>query len=220
MPPLMALDTLRTGGGPNADWAAVELIGLRAWTGPDQPGCGGQRVRALCLAARNGPCRVRRVRAPLRHRPACPALASCGGAAGAMHRRWCWRGRRRLRPSVLSGLAAGEATPQDRLAEVWRQVLYGLVFGVVPQDFPAESAPPVRVGFAPGRYGSGVCGVRLWTGCHMMPPRPSCWPGMAQHWCGQVGPRRAVPVLAQAEFLSITPATRADRGGASGPRRP
>jgi hypothetical protein len=144
----MALDTLRTGGGPNADWAAVELIGLRLGLGQISPAVAASAYEPL-LAARNvhagcgGSERLCAIVRPVR-------AASCGGAAGAMHRRWCWRGRRRLRPSVLSGLAAGEATPQDRLAEVWRQVLYGLVFGVVPQDFPAESAPPVRVGFAPG----------------------------------------------------------------------
>jgi hypothetical protein len=204
---LMALDTLRTGGGPNADWAAVELIGLRLGLGQISPAVAASAYEPL-LAARNvhAGAAGQSASAPSSGLSALPRAAARLGYAQAL----VLAGQAQAAASVLSGLAAGEATPQDRLAEVWRQVLYGLVFGVVPQDFPAESAPPVRVGFAPGDTALAFAGASM----DRLPYDAATAKLLAGYGAALVRagrPAQAVPVLAQAEFLSITPATRADR---------
>lgn len=204
---LMALDTLRTGGGPNADWAAVELIGLRLGLGQISPAEAASAYEPL-MAARNvhAGAAGQNVSAPSSGLSALPRAAARLGYAQAL----VLAGQAQAAASALSGLTAGEATPQDSLAEVWRQVLYGLVFGVVPQDSPAESAPPARVGFAPDDTALALAGASM----DRLPYDAATAKLLAGYGAALVRagrPAQAVPVLAQAEFLSITPATRADR---------
>jgi hypothetical protein len=209
---LMALETLRAGGGPNADRAGVDLIGLRLSLGQISPAEAASAYEPL-LAARNVHAgaagqnvSVLPASAQPSGLPALPRVAARLGYASALAQ----AGRPQAAASVLSGLEAGEATPQDRLAEVWRQVLYGLVFGVVPQDFPTGSAPPARVGFAPGDTALALAGAYM----DRLPYDAATAKLLAGYGAALVRAGRAaqaVPVLAQAEFLSTTPATRADR---------
>ena len=111
---------------------------------------------------------------------------------------------------VLSGGRAGEATPHDRLGAVWRDVLYGLVFGVVPQGSSGQAAPPMPEGYVPADEAlARVAALRHWLGYDASTAKLLAGYGAALMHAGR--PAQAVPVLAQAEFLSTTPATRADR---------
>ncbi|MBO1329225.1 hypothetical protein OQ496_12800 [Acetobacter suratthaniensis] len=186
------LDRLRAGTGQSAVWAGVEQLALQLAQERISP---AEAVRAY-----------ERLLAPERIPAGAAGMAARLGYARALVQ----AGRAGAAASVLSGVRAGEATPHDRLGAVWCDVLYGLVFGVVPQGSSGQAAPPMPEGYVPTDEAlARVAALRHWLGYDASTAKLLAGYGAALMHAGR--PAQAVPVLAQAEFLSTTPATRADR---------
>ncbi|MFT8891781.1 MAG: hypothetical protein ABF888_08060 [Acetobacter papayae] len=220
---LVALDTLQAGTSSTADMAAVELIDLRLalhqitpamamsayerLLAPERTHAGEQAATASGSVSAAAPAGLAPPGAPLPAQPHATARAAARlGYAQAL----VLAGQAGAAASVLSGLEPGEATPRDRLRDVWRQVLYTLVFGTVPQEAGEQTAPPEHVGFAPGADALAWVATSIhWLDYDAATAKLLAGYGAALVRAGRA--TQAVPVLAQAEFLSITPAMRADR---------
>lgn len=185
------LATLHAGSGQPAVWAEVEQLALQLAQERISP---AEAVGAY-----------ERLLAPERAPAGAAGMAARLGYAHALLR----AGRAEAAASVLSGVRAGEAIPRDRLGAVWRDVLYGLVFGVVPQGSSGLTAPMTE-GYVPTDAAlARVAASRHWLEYDASTAKLLAGYGAALMHAGRLA--QAVPVLAQAEFLSITPAMRADR---------